>query len=73
MTTRRTRRLGFLASLVIGGTPLRRKVFNTVVRRSRSFTRGVIAFRIIRRVLRGPDTKATTVRASRAVIDVEGR
>lgn len=73
MAPRRARRLGFLASLVIGGTPLRGKVFNTVVRRSRSFARGVIAFRIVRRVLRGPATKPTTVRASRAVIDVEAR
>lgn len=73
MASRRTRRIGFLASLVIGGTPMRRKVFNAIVRRSRSVTRGVIIVRIVRRVLRGSTPSQVSVRTSRAVIDVESR
>ncbi len=73
MASRRTRRIGFLASLVIGGTPKRRKVFNAIVRRSRSVTRGVIIVRIVRRALRGSTPSQVSVRTSRAVIDVEGR
>jgi hypothetical protein len=73
MPSRRARRIGFLASIVIGGTPMRRKIFNAIVRRSRSVTRGVIVVRIVRRVLRGPNTQQISVRTPRAVIDVEGR
>jgi hypothetical protein len=73
MPSRRARRIGFLASIVIGGTPMRRKIFNAIVRRSRSVTRGVIVVRIVRRVLRGSTTQQISVRTPRAVIDVEGR
>jgi hypothetical protein len=73
MPSRRARRIGFLASIVIGGTPMRRKIFNAIVRRSRSVTRGVIIVRIVRRVLRGSTTQQISVRTPRAVIDVEGR
>jgi hypothetical protein len=69
--SKNVRRLSFVAGLVIGRVPLRRRIFTSIVRRSSTFAKAVLFGRVVRRLVGTPPQRQVTARTSRAVIDVE--
>jgi hypothetical protein len=67
------RRVSFVAGLVLGRVPLRRRVTASVVRRSTTVAKAILLGRVARRILGTPSPRTTSVRTPRAVIDVESR
>ena len=72
-TSKRTRRLGFVAGLVLGRAPLRRRIFTALTHRSVAFGKAVLVGRLLRRFLGTPAPRVVRARTRRAVIDVEAR
>ncbi|MBU6226507.1 MAG: hypothetical protein KGQ43_02870 [Acidobacteria bacterium] len=71
--SKNVRRLSFVAGLVIGRTPMRRRITASLARRSSTFAKAVLLGRISRRVLGTPSPRVVSARTRRAVIDVESR
>ncbi|MFZ9696116.1 MAG: hypothetical protein ACO3C5_00635 [Ilumatobacteraceae bacterium] len=73
MPSKNVRRLTFVAGLVIGRTPIRRRLTASLARRSTTFAKSILVGRVARRFLGTPAPRKVTARTSRAVIDVESR
>jgi hypothetical protein len=73
MPSKNVRRLTFVAGLVIGRTPMRRRLTASLARRSSTFAKAILVGRVTRRFLGTPAPRNVTARTSRAVIDVESR
>lgn len=65
------RRLGWIASFALGRVALRRRVFVAVIRRSKRAAKWVVMARIARRAFGRPSPSVVSIKAQRAVIDVE--
>lgn len=73
MNSRRTRRIGLIATIVLGRIPVRRRIVGRLVRGSSRVAKAVFVGRILRRALGVPAPKSVVVRSSRALIDVDPR
>ncbi|MFM7744496.1 MAG: hypothetical protein ACKO8T_02385 [Actinomycetota bacterium] len=73
MVSKKVRRLSFVAGLVIGRVPMRRRIVASLARRSSKFAKSILVGRLARRFLGTPAPRVVTARTRRAVIDLESR